>query len=472
MSEADKEAIMFRSGVALVGIALLTTACGSSSNLNQIWGGSDDAGDTLLIDARMAYDRGDFSEAEKLAEKLIATNPDNETAAVLLGYAYLSHGGIDPFRLARELIAIQNEEKNGTDTSAALTDAELFGDAAEMRSLAMAAQQQSGTSSGSAEDSSSDASTTLTKLQARLLNLSDSDKTALVESTTNSGLFASAPISVPRKITDDVRNGVTTLSFMNKAMRSVCRFVNDGAKVEGDSRDTDAACTIVDFERKNAAKAHFLWAFSHLTEALVYQSVLLTSTVESGKSNFQVAVDSLNNKKFENVDGIQQFVTDVQDLRTVINSVFDTSDDSMLTATLRDLTAVQNAFDQMVGLPDEMKTQITNAMAKINDVATKLNEATTKANQVGLSDKSKALKGQMTSKFSKTVGSKIDKVVEAQAQQAGGDPATFNQSTAQGDEKTKLDSMCDSYKSLAEGMDPDSAETNKPKACNQVAFKK
>src|SRR5436190_963294 len=91
----------------------------------------------------MAYDRGDFGTAESLANELIAKNPNNEDAAILLGYVWLSKAGVDPYALARKLVAMSS-----TTTAAALTD------------------------------SSSNASTTLATL-ATLINLSPDDFNSL-----------------------------------------------------------------------------------------------------------------------------------------------------------------------------------------------------------------------------------------------------------------------------------------------------
>src|SRR5690606_4366913 len=96
--------------LACVAASLGLTSCGSETNFNQLW--QDDEGtDSLMAQARVAYDEGDFEAAEKFAKEAVELNELNEEAAVLLGYVYLSRGGIDPYRLARELISLSTPKK-------------------------------------------------------------------------------------------------------------------------------------------------------------------------------------------------------------------------------------------------------------------------------------------------------------------------------------------------------------------------
>src|SRR5690606_17192388 len=122
---------------------------------------------------------------------------------------------------------------------------------------------------------------------------------------------------------DELRAQVHTLNYMNKAVKAVCRFVDTSTKSDVDSRHGADDCTLpAGQNRKQTAKAHFLWAFSHLTEALVYQSVLLYSGSNSAKdsSNFQQA--SANLDAYEgNFDG---FVNAISDMKGAVDTVFAT----------------------------------------------------------------------------------------------------------------------------------------------------
>ena len=106
--------------VFLVGIL---SGCGSA-NFNKIWGGDDKALDSLIAQAKIHYDKGDFDKAEDFAEKAYDINDQNEEAAVLLGYINLSKGGIDPFVLAKKLVCMganNNDASKCTGSTATTT---------------------------------------------------------------------------------------------------------------------------------------------------------------------------------------------------------------------------------------------------------------------------------------------------------------------------------------------------------------
>ena len=434
--------------VAAVMATVLLAGCGSKSNINQIWGGNDEGADSLYMEARAAYDRGDYDAAEEKAQKLVDRNPDNEDAAVLLGYIYLSSGGIDPFRLAREMIALS------TPTTTTPTDKAdggvLQGPSAE-------------DSDAEAEDDTNDATSTLQKLGS-LINLSETDFTNLQKEpfTGTTGLFTDNPLIVPKDVTPDLRQQIEVLKAMNAAIMAVCRFVDDSVKIEGDTRHADANCVKVDGPRNNPPKAHFLWAFSHLTEAMVFQSVLLYSTAENGDSNFKAASDKLNNSSFDGDAGVAEFTSKVTELKTASDLVFNTtSNDSMIASTFRALDAVDKAFGALSGLPEGITKRITGAMGKIREVGTKLGGEGSTGNVT-------ALKGQMTDKVSKTIGKKVDDVITKKL----GEPTTVTgvdalplsdaQKTTM---KEQITDMCASFDALSAGGDPDKIAESKPASC-------
>lgn len=443
----------------IVSLALPLSACGTSSNFNQIFGKDEEAADVMLEIAKAAYDRGDFDRSEELATKLLDRNPDNEGAALVLGYTYLSMGGIDPYRLARELIALDKKDKGG-DASSSGTPASL---------------QQPPADEGT---KANDASSTLTELGS-LINLSEADFDVLSDRTfsaaDNGGaeptLFATDnKLFIPAKVNDDLRAQVEVLNYMNKAVKAICRFVANEVKVE-DPRHQDPSCAQTTAPRASAAKSHFLWAFSQLTESLVYQSVLLYSGLKNGTSNFQVASTTIDQSQFTGANALDSFVAKVSEIKNATDAVFDTANsDSMLRATLNDLNAVTLAFDQIAGLPEGIKNRIVTALKKINEVGATFGG--------GAENNAGALKGQMTEKFAKTVGGKVDKVVDeqfAQASKASGQDIKTQkdleklppeQKTAITDNITKA---CTSYDTLAKGLPADKVESNKPANCKTAA---
>ncbi len=449
----------------VVALAMSLSACGTSSNFNQIFGKDEESADAMLEIAKAAYDRGDFAKSEELATKLLDRNPDNESAALVLGYTYLSMGGIDPYRLARELIKLDTKDKTATTGTVPTTGQSLLQDDA---------------------NKSSDASSTLTQLGA-LINLEETDFEALASTTFAAGdadneidgdnngvepsLFVAGTnkLFIPARVNDELRAKVEVLTYMNKAVKTVCRFVDDAVKTE-DIRHQDPSCAATTASRSSPAKSHFLWAFSHLTESLVYQSVLLYSGAKNGTSNFQVASGTLDQTQFSGENALGDFVSKVTELKNATDAVFDTTNsDSMLRATLNDLTAVTLAFDQITGLPEGIKNRIVNAFKKINEVGDTLGGGS--ANNAG------ALKGQMTEKFAKTVGGKVDKVVSEQYEKVGEKFGTkiTSPEDLEKDEKIPAEAKagiqenitkaCSSYDTLSNGLPPEKVAANKPANC-------
>lgn len=442
------------SGILCFGASVGLSGCGQSSNFNKIWGGDDEASDSLLLEAKAAYDRGDFNRSESLTQKLLDRNPDNEAAAVILGYTYLSLGGIDPYRLARELVAMSAKKAEG---------------------------QTSGSLTADSTDSCGEknATNTLQELGG-LINLSadhfETLSSGAFDKDDNGGqepeLFDSDnPLLVPAQVTDDLRVQIPVLDYMNKAVKTVCRFVNDGTdgggvKV-GDDRDSATECAPTSMNRQNTAKAHFLWAFSHLTEALVYQSVLTYSSAasaESGckakKSNFQTASDGLNSGDFTGDNGFLDFIDQVSEMKNAVNAVYDTSSDtSMIRATLMSLNAVSKAFGEIAGMPDSIKERITSAFDKLNKIGETIGGG-------GIEGNTKALKGEMTSKMATVVGKKVDTVIadkypDTSYEEIEDLPDTTSEQ--QTEIKAQFEKMCGAYDKLAVGLPED--KVTRPDSC-------
>ncbi len=475
---------------AAMALTLTQVGCGDA-NFNKIFGSTDEGGDTKLQLARSYYDAGKFEEAEDLLTELMERNEDNEGAAVLLGYTYLSTGGIDPFQLARKLIEISTP-KTTTTTPTTLTELEEM-EFAEMRTAML--NQQTGTTgttgaTASTGTSSTNTSTTLLQLGS-IINLTEEDHKRLRNGfyVSTSGLFAANSLPVPNLVTDELRASVGVLRSMDKAIKVTCRFVDASTKVAGDPRDQSAACAQTKIPRRQSAKAHFLWAFSHLTEAMVYQSVLLYSTLEAGKSNFEVAGNVINTFQANGAAGISEFVGKVTDLKKAVDTVFDvTNANSMISNTLRDILAVNLAFQALAGLPESMTKSITTALAKLEEIAKQFGGGT-----ASVDGQTKALKGQMLEKFSTTVGAKINETITKQLTAANlpagttvnsqadfkalaANPAVSDADKAKlaeidkvvyGDSATNPSDtgLCGAYDSISEGLPAETVSTGEPSLC-------
>jgi hypothetical protein len=493
----------------------LLGGCGADTNFNQIWGGEDDGGDGKLLRAKMHYDRGEYGDAMKLAQDLVATNPDNEEAAVVLGFTYLSSGGMDPFRLACKMVTISNGDEcprhpaisatststktsTGTATRASVaimpftTVGKLDSDEAAVELLTQRSGSGGSTTAGSTsgESASSSATETLKKLATELLSISDAEYETLSAESYNKGLFAASPILKPERVTETLRAGVNILNKMNLALKSVCRFVDTSSLAEHQNAAKtgryDTGCTQTKQTRNNASKAHFLWGFAHLTEAMVYQSVLLYSTASSTTSNFEAAVNGLNGKSYSDAAGLSAFVSDVTELKDMIDAVFDTTDGSMLSETLKDLRTVSLAFTAL-GLPEDFSAPITQAIDKLDEVANKITQTSDPA-----AKNTQALKTQITENFAKTIGTKVGAVFDKKigetldklpAEQqteykdkltatgigelSAEEKTTIFGSEAEADTLQKsLTDTCAAYDKIAADLPPEQAATSKPSACS------
>lgn len=501
----------------VVSVAGLLGGCGADTNFNQIWGGDDDGGDGKLLRAKMHYDRGEYGDAMKLAQNLVATNPDNEEAAVILGFTYLSSGGMDPFRLACKMVTISNGDEcprhpaiaatstgsktstaTATRTSASImpftTVGKLDSDEAALELLTQRGGGSGSTGGGSTtsgDSASSSATETLKKLATELLSISEADYDTLsAEKYTGEGLFSNSPVLKPERVSDTLRSNVSILNSMNLALKSVCRFVDTSALAEHQNAAKtgryDSGCTQTKQTRHNAAKAHFLWGFAHLTEAMVYQSVLLySSAASSSSSNFEAAVNGLNGKSYADAAGLSAFVDDVSELKEMIDSVFDTSDGSMLSETLKDLRTVSLAFTAL-GLPEDFSAPITQAIDKLDEVAAKITQTSDPT-----AKNTQALKTQITENFAKTVGTKVgtvfDKQIGAKLESLPSeDQAKYKdkltatgiseltpteQATIFGSEEEaksiqkNLSDTCAAYDKIAADLPPEQAAASRPSTC-------
>lgn len=499
-----------------VGIAGLLSGCGADSNFNQIWGGRDTQ-EGKLQQAKLYYDSGNYAEAAKIAQDLLNINSDNEDAAILLGYTHLSIGGIDPFRLSCKMITINSGQEcprhpasttstqNSTQTTTTTTPtsrpsrledhSHLARDAAAFDLLTQSNTRNNGSTptSNTSTSSSNKATDVLKKLSQELLSISDTEYSSLSVGKYSTGIFASAPIYQPQRISEPLRESVNILREMNLALKSVCRFVDTSVLAEFQNTEKtgryDTNCTQTTQARRNTAKAHFLWAFAHLTEAMVYQSVLLyssASTVTNGSSNFEAAVNSISNKTYLDSTGISSFASDVDELKNLTDAVFDTTDGSMLSETIKDLRSSGLAINAL-SLPSEISGTITKALDNLETISQKITQTTDVSSR-----NSKALKTQITENFAKTIGTKLNSVFDKQIDDtlkkndsltdeqkaafkdkftaSGVDDLTDEEKTAifgnkAADVETSLVESCTAYEKISADLPPESAAANKPAVC-------
>lgn len=482
----------------------MLSACGKSSNFNVIWGSEDESGDGKIRLAKLYYDRGDYDGAIGIANDLLGVNPNNEVAAILVAYAHLSKGGIDPFALSCKLVTLSTGDecsnhpsRSATSTNTSTKTLRLAEQLADTTNIDQDAflellQRSSNQATTSQNSQSTSATDTLKKLSAELLSLTDADYDTLSSETYNKGLFANSPVLKPEIVTDTLRESVNILRNMNAALRAVCPFVDDSTKIEFQNASKtgryDSKCTATSYNRANTAKAHFVWGFAHLAEAMVYQSILLyssSSSVNGAASNFESAVQTMSNKSYNSASSLSTLASEVAELNNLIAAVFDTSDGSMLGETLKSLRTVGLSFTAL-GLPESFSASINQAIDSLDQIAKKMTQTTDQSTK-----NTQALKTQITENFSKTIATKVGTVYDQQLTQALSNSSLSEQEKTEfqqkfkastisqipeedkkavfGDDAAKveqsLSESCTAYDKIAKDLPPDTQSSNKPAVC-------
>lgn len=380
---------------------MLLGACSGDTNINQFFVSKEqeESVDALLQQAESDYNAGEFSDALKSAEKAYAINANNEEVVVLLGYIHLSMAGIDTFQLAKGLIKIEEDKKKAATSLVA-------------------------------EDNS--AASTLASMST-LLGITSEDLLKLgTESASSKEYFKAYPVILPKSATAAREAGVSSIEHVNKAISYICPFVDQEAKIlvangfVDDPRHTADKCPATSNTRHFKAKAHFLWAFSHLTEALAFYSVLLYQPEGSASPNLQLRADSLknNSSKINIVDVPGYYSEFAQSVDAILPA---NDNDSQLRAVLNGLKATSLGFGRLAGVPDTLTKSIDKALTNIESKRGQVQGGTN-------ADKDSAvLKGQLTEKAAKTLSTQI-------SAKAAEDPVEF---------AAKKSEICSSYSAIA-----------------------
>lgn len=403
----------------------MVVSCGTA-NINKIFGSEDNSYAGLLFRAEQAYDLGDFSEAETLALKAYERSENNGDAGVLLANVYLSQAGIDIFQIVRKLATLSSS-KTQTPSS----------------------QNDGCTASGQGNQS---ASNLLSELSCKLLNLTTADKAALGGNQSFPGLasIGVTEVYIPNEVSDTLRSSVSTLSYIDKAVRKLCPFISHTSVLSQsiDDRHTSSSiCPDRTSSEFNLAKAHISFAFLNLVEALVYQQGLLIDGVSSASSGY-TGVSTVSSKMSQATVStpadITNFATAMTSFKTIIETAFDTTNPkSQIALALNGFIMVSQSFEA-AGVPSTVTSVVTKQLTKLKETASTLKGSASCTDDTKC--QSQALKGQMNEKAAKTLAAKINT--------ACANPATC------ASQKT---SLCDSFSGISQGTDP--AKVTKPTIC-------
>jgi len=334
--------------------------------------------------AQSYYDQGRLIDARKFAQKAYSIDPGSEEAAVLLGFINLSLAGGDPFSLAKGLISAEKKRKENAATNQTSTG-----------------EPNTGDTLGSIKDA---VGMSLSEIES----LGTKDNSDIVY-----------PVLLP-KCAEEVRISVQRLVYVTEAIQVICPFVDEDARIELDSRHF---CSLTRRHRHAANKAHFLWAFTHLTEAVAFNAVLnyKNNSVPDNKTNLEKRVEKVQLIDLSSSGNIDGFLSALGTIENTVNAIFPAGGvcsssypTSQLQATLNDVLAVDRAFSKIVGIPKGIATSIVKAVAKIKNVG-----------EEDVGAKLAAIKGDFTKKMSAGISAKIDQLASDPSKPL--DPAKKNE---------------------------------------------
>lgn len=357
--------------IVFIVAAVVATGCGTSSNVLGLLtpGVQRDTYANLLVTARAAYDRGDLPRALVLSKQAHELDPDAGEAAILYGFVNLSLAHGDPYSLAGGLIKYQKDKPVDVSPLTALK-------------------------------------TVIGLKDAELLSMGAVDATQ-----------AELPVIIPGCV-ETVRVTSARLAYVNEALVAVCPYVPVPIRVLDDVRQRCAPSARVGEE---SFRALFLWAFSHLSEALAFNGVLTYATADptGKKSNLELRVDKAKSLDTTQPGNLTAFLAAFEGIRATLEAVMPLSGQcsgaaptTLLTATLNDLLAVDLAFSAMPGIPKAMTTAIRQAVDRIRQLQT-----TAGSGGSAQADQTKALKADLSKKITAAIAGKLDEIQEKNADQ-------------------------------------------------------
>lgn len=400
-------------GLHLTFYTVCLLSCSSDSN---IFGVSVPSGHLQSYDVQLAigqayFDQGEFDTALEHAELAVGLNPDSEAAAVLLGYVYLAKAGITPFGLAAKL---NEDKKDDEDEDEAGTEEEPPEESNE---------ETEESPGDNKDEKGAGAGDALGDLDG-IVVLSDEEFNLL--GTINNDV-PSLPVLEP-VCAGVAREAIEKLVFVNKAVSAICSFVDEEARISEDPRHR---CVANPGPRVRRAESHLLWAFVHLTEAIVFYSVMTYNTTGLKKSNLELRVERLQNLEFESLADLSALIESIESLAATIDRVLQTTGfcspehpETQLIGMINDLMAVSLAFSVLPGMPEKMTKSINKSIERIRNIRE------TTSGFEGTQEQARAAKGDLTKKMTEVIGGAISKV----------NPSDFSEDQA--------DELCKSFDSI------------------------
>lgn len=342
---------------AIVSLSLLSISCGGNTNLLRAIAPNDQilSYENYADSARAAYNQGQYEKAWILGTKAYQLNPGGESISILLGYIGLSLAGGDPFRLAKAMVEANKSEQKKEQF--AFIETSSTGD---ILTEELTLKSDNLLNSGSP-------SSTLTSFQ-KAIDLTNDELEQLGEKDLTD---PELPLLKP-KCVELLRRDIPRLVYLDQTIRLVCPFVDPSARIKTDYRQN---CQPFDGTRTEENKAHFLWAFAHLTEALAFNTVLTYTTVDSvgSKSNLELRAEKVRRLQTNDPESLDRFLGAVKGLESAVdavlprtNSCSDVAPTSQLRATLHNLLAVNAGLAKLSSIPKNIVSSINAATEKLN----------------------------------------------------------------------------------------------------------
>ena len=357
MSLLQRITIKSPNALTLLVLVNLIVGCGSDSNVMRALIPEDQLHTmaVFLSTARAAYNHGDFNKAWQLASNAYSLDPHSEEASILLGFIGLSIAGGDPFGLAKAMLDA-NDSGSTQDQSALLSDNKLEKAPTEL----FFTYEENGETVQSTSSTLSSFQKAIKMTQEEILALGELDKSD-----------PDLPLLKPN-CAETARKDVERLKYLEMAILVSCPFVDPEARITADFRQSCDSYAGVRYQKN---KAHFLWAFAHLTEALIFNSVLNFGSADpSGKkSNLELRAEKIRNQETKDPASIGILIQSIKSLESALENILpktgtcsDSAPTSQLRATLYDMLGVSAGFARLVSIPPKIVGSIRSATEKLN----------------------------------------------------------------------------------------------------------
>ncbi len=366
----------------------LVVGCGDSVSVNQIFTSSKDLDrdDVSLELATDHYNRGSYREALKILEDLNKQDPFNEEIANLMGFVYFASTGIDTFDMATNLDPSKISSASGGDTLGFLNLFNAF------------------------------------------VNISTEDVTTKIGTVDNSNnaYFSSLPILLPNKpglfsSTDSLRYTISTLNYLNSAMKVLCPFMVGDFFVDSEGKTVDTGAQGQTGGRYDCQKTprtltistqlYFLYSLAHIIEASIFTNngILYSpeassslGLLQNAKTNLVKRGDALANPTQY---GIDVYLDAISKMQTHVDQIYDLSADSMLSQTVLNLKVAILAMKKIPNMPQAFIGGLEKALDALETGASQINTGSSDSDEsTGLVG---ALKKQMGSSLLGTVNTSV-----------------------------------------------------------------